>query len=321
MSRLPDRIIEALYDRHGRSIWLDELLTLTGASARSLPKALEELAQRGHRIEQTPAGLHLLWPSVLDAHLIGRKLPTRRIGRHVLCFGEVDSANDVAFDAAAKALAGEAIVITAESQKAGRGRLGRKWQSPKGSGILCSIGLSHLVHPAHEALTIAGGLAVAQGVEDAAGVATQLEWPNDVTCDGAKLAGVLVEVRRLQRRPVVVIGFGVNVTAGPSPEAVGRKTTCLAQCGGGTLDRNTILRAILVRMDGWLAQIEAGHIGPLHDEWIDRCGMIHQRITIERGGRRITGRVADVQPLEGIVLVDDADHNHILPASSSSVIR
>ncbi len=332
MPRLADRIIEILYDRQGQSVWRDELLHVhssssrgpggsgSGTSERAVEAALEELAQRGHRIEQTPSGLRLAWPTVLDAHLIERNLPARRIGKHVICFGEVGSTSDVAFDAAVKASPGEAMVVTAESQKAGRGRLGRKWVSPAGSGILCSIALAGC-RAAHEPLTIAAGLAVAQGVEDAGGVHTELEWPNDVACDGAKLAGVLVEVRQLLGRGVVVIGLGVNVSAAPPAKSVGRKTTCLAECGGRTTDRIAVLRAILVRMDYWLTQIESGDVASLHEQWLPRCGMMHQRITIECAGQRITGRVADVNPLQGLVVVDDAGKNHVLPASSSSVVR
>ena len=84
-------------------------------------------------------GIHLIRPTVLDAHLIERDLPGQQIGRHVICFGEVDSTNDVAFGSADQA-AGQAMVVTAEFQRAGRGRAGRKWLRSPGSGVLAGEG-------------------------------------------------------------------------------------------------------------------------------------------------------------------------------------
>jgi len=317
-TRQADRILEVLYDRDGAFVWLDELARAAGVEgAHGLDRALGTLRQRGHGFERSPAhGVRLLRPTVLDAHLIERDLPVDRIGRHVICFGEVGSTNDVAFDSAAGAGA-HAVVVTAEAQRAGRGRMGRSWISPPSSGLLASVLLPVSAPSAHDQLTIAAGLAVAEGVEQATGVATALAWPNDVLVDGAKLAGVIVEVRGGR----TVIGFGINVTAAPAPEQVGQATACLADAPSACLERIEICRAVLVRLDRWVSSLATDGPEGLHRCWLRRCAMLNRRARFRWAGRTLAGRVLDLSPTESlVVLTDDGQRVH-LPAAETTVLR
>ena len=344
MPKTADRILELLYDRRD-FVLLDELRGAAGGPGR-LQAALAMLEARGHHFESHPLrGLRLLRPTVLDAGLIERGLKVRRIGLDVICFPSVASTNDVAFDAARHAR-GRARVVTAEAQTAGRGRLGRSWQCPAGSGILASVCLGQAGHELgspspmdrawgplpHEALTIAAGLAVAEGVEPGLSAHVQLEWPNDVVIEGQKLAGVLVEVRRRRSGADVVVGFGINVF--DSPRGLGRPATHLAKWTEHPPERIEILRRVLVRLDEWIEQILAGRPGAptatkcgwgpltrLHRQWVARCGMLNQRLTFMSDGRKITGRVLDVDPLEGLLLADDLGRRLHLSAATTSVVR
>ena len=330
-AKLPNRILELLYDRAGEFTWSDELADAAGNDPSALDAALAELGRRGHRLERNPArGLRLVRPTVLDAHLIERDLPTRHIGRHVICFAEVGSTNDVALSSAGQGGGGTSgLVVTAEFQRAGRGRLGRKWICPSGAGILASVLLAEDGRElAREALTIAAGLAVAEGIELAVGLSTQLEWPNDITVDRAKVAGVLVETRLARSagedvqagRRRMVVGFGINVTAAPAPEAAGRAATCLAEAAGRPqLERIEILRQVLIRMDHWIEDIRAQDTQRLREAWLGRCSMLNRRLTVRSDGRCVTGRVLDVSPLTGLVLQADSGEQLHLSAETSTV--
>ena len=333
-----NRILEILYDRRGRFVATEELLVPTyvgiGTRLETLParleRALEELRQRGHGLEVSPAsGVRLPCPVRLDAHLVGHGIKRGHLGHNVLCFDQVGSTNDVAFDAAR---GGESsVVVTAEHQRAGRGRLGRKWLSGKGAGILASVLLPVPTYVgtgplSHEALTVAAGLAVAEGIEDATGLRAGLAWPNDVVLHGAKLAGVLVETRAIKGRRRTVIGFGVNVHEAPARQQVGRKAACLSEVVGGEgLERIEVLRAVLSRLDGWVAAIRDRQIEPLHQRWCSRCEMVNARVRVESraGGhaRQFVGRVLDVSPLVGLVLATDAGQTIHLPAATSTVLE
>jgi BirA family biotin operon repressor/biotin-[acetyl-CoA-carboxylase] ligase len=327
------RILEVLYDRPGQFVWLDELSALAGGQA-PLWSAAEELGRRGHRLERSAQGLRLLRPTVLDAHLAERLLPVRSLGRHVICFEQVGSTNDVCFDAAARSRGParrESLVVTAEFQRAGRGRLGRKWSSPPGANLLASVLLDDppdQPSPLNlEALTLACGLAVAEGIEQAEGIRVELYWPNDVVLEGRKLAGVLVETRAVGRRRRVVVGFGVNVAAAPA-DLPGRPAVCLADLLGRPTERVELLRSILVAMDYWLWELRQGRapeLQALRKEWLSRCGMHNRRIRAQRRlqgkTQELTGRVVDVDPLVGLTLELDSGQCVTLSAATSSVVH
>ena len=314
-------ILGLLYDRAGGYFCLDELAEAAGTSRGAVSSALEALSRRGHRLERSPAeGVRLLRPTRPDAFLIERDLSTSRVGRSVICFDEVDSTNDVAWDSAQQGDT-DGLVVLAESQRHGRGRHGRTWLSAPATGILISV---VLIDPAkklaHEALTIATGLAVAEGVEDATRLPCQLKWPNDVLIGGAKVAGVLVESRVGQTDTTFVVGVGINVAQAPAEGQVTRPTTCLAEEAGHAIERIDVIRAVLRRLDLWVNRIARGQSGALREPWIKRCGMINQRIRVRCGRSCHEGRALDVSPLDGLVLCGDDGRRLHLPAAESTVL-
>ncbi len=256
----------------------------------------------------------------LDAGQIERGLGTARVGRCVLCFDEVDSTNDVAWDSARQDNA-DGLVILAESQRMGRGRLGRKWLSRPGENLLFSVLLLEGDAPiSQEAITIAAGLSVAEGVEDATSLRAELKWPNDVQIGGAKLAGVLVERRTVESGSATVIGVGLNVATAPPVEAVDNPATCLTAHLEATPDRVEVVRAVLRRLDEWLTRVAGGQLAELHDAWVARCGMLHQRVRVLSGGQNYEGSIADVDPLAGLVLIDDYGVRVHLPAAETTIL-
>lgn len=316
-----NHILELLFDRGEQYYSLVELAEHASLTREQLDDHLGLLRQRGHGLEIDPArGVRLAQPVRLDAHLIERGLTTQRIGRNAICFDEVDSTNDVAFDACDQ-VGADGLVVTAERQRLGRGRLGRRWISTPGANILMSVALVEDIDKLpQEALTIAAGLSVAEGVTDACALACQLKWPNDVLLDGAKVAGVLVEFRGNPPKQRAVIGIGINVNACPADKDIDSPATSLAAAAGHHIQRIEVLRAILVRLDGWLGEIAAGRLDGLHDAWIARCGMLNQRIVVLCSGTRHVGRVLDVSPLKGLVLCTDQGPSVHLPAAGSTVV-
>jgi len=318
-----NNLLTVLYARRAHAS-VNELAAAANLSLAAAAKALDGLRARGVVLEESPSGVRLRRPVNLDAHLIEHGLGTRRVGRNAIVFGEVESTSDVAL-ASSRQAGADGLAVLAEAQRAGRGRLGRRWVSPAGANVLMSVLL--LDEPARlsgEALTIAAGLAVAEAVERTvpAAVTPTLKWPNDVLIDDAKVCGILVEVRRHPRRAVVV-GVGMNVNGAPPPETLTRPATCLSDHAQGPLERIDLVRSVLQRLDAWVEQITDGDAAAvtrrLHDQWVTRCGMINQRVTVRCGGERFVGRVLDIDPLEGLILQTDSGQQIRLPAATSSV--
>ncbi|MFW6065242.1 MAG: biotin--[acetyl-CoA-carboxylase] ligase [Planctomycetota bacterium] len=309
-------VLAVLYDRGEAYVAPDELAAATGLSGSQLSDALEKLRRRGCGIEQSPAeGLRLLRPTVLHPVLIEPRLETRRVGRSVICFDEVDSTNDVTFDSACRDDS-DGLAVFAEAQRSGRGRLGRGWVSQPGRNVLMSVLLSAgSAAKSHEALTVAAGLAVAEAL-DAFGVDCLLKWPNDVLLDTVKVAGVMVELRD----GCAVIGCGVNVNAAPPAGEVDFPATCLAETVGHPLERAEVAREMLRRLDEWVEHVETGRFGPLHDAFTSRCATINRRVEVRCGRRKYAGRALDVSPLEGLVLLSDEGRRLHVPAAGSTIL-
>lgn len=141
----------------------------------------------------------------------------------------------------------EGAVAVAEAQTAGRGRFGRRWDTPTGAAIQVSIVLRPPSGPAIVQLALVGGLAVAETAEAALAAPVQIKWPNDVLVAGCKIAGVLAEARE----GVVVLGIGLNVnqTAGQLPEGTRLPPGSLRTVDGQVRERAPILADLLVRLE------------------------------------------------------------------------
>jgi len=208
-------------------------------------------------------------------------------------------------------------------QRKGRGRFGRQWISQPNSAILASVLLHNSAsNLPHEALTITAGLAVAEGIDEATGLKTTLHWPNDVTINGAKLAGILLEIRQRGADRDVVIGLGVNALSAPPADIIGKEAICLAEAAAPMPipEPIEILRSILVRLDYWVQCLQSGKTSALHQQWRNRCDMINRNIKVVSAEKLFTGRVIDVSPLEGLVLLTHQGQYVHLPAAVSTIV-
>jgi BirA family biotin operon repressor/biotin-[acetyl-CoA-carboxylase] ligase len=230
-----------------------------------------------------------------------------RIGifsRRVLWYAEVSSTNDVA---AALADRGEpeGSVVIADAQSAGRGRHGRIWASPPGAGLYMSI----LMRPAAHAvslLTIAAGVALADGIQAASGLQPQLKWPNDVYIGGRKLAGILAEAGTAKSGVQhVVLGCGINLMPAAYPPDVAARATAIESELGRPIDRGLLLveclAALHVRYRDLQSRASAAVIARWRDSAVSTLGP-----RVERDGSGVTRHgVAEDIDETGALLVRD----------------
>ena len=194
-------------------------------------------------------------------------------GARLFYAAEVGSTNDLAA-AAAERGAPEGTTFVAGAQTSGRGRLGRSWFSPPGSGLYCSI----VVRRAAVApwITLAAGVAVADGIRAATGLPLQIKWPNDVVAvDGAgfkarrKIAGLLAEAssgpRGIQH---IIVGIGINLSpAAFPPELAGRAGSIEGELGR-PVDAGPVLAAVLAALNATLIELETSGPAALRSRWL-----------------------------------------------------
>lgn len=188
----------------------------------------------------------------------------------------------------------EGAVVVAEVQTAGRGRVGRVWVTPPRGAVAMSLILRPRVAPAQlTQMAMLGGLAVAEGIRVACGVAAELKWPNDVLVAGRKVAGVLAEASFAgEQLDWVVLGMGVNVNAGPPPAvALEYAATCLAAEVGYLLERESVMSAILSAFDVRYAQLGTPALAAA---WEGLLAMRGKRVEARGPAETVTGRLEGV---------------------------
>jgi BirA family transcriptional regulator, biotin operon repressor / biotin---[acetyl-CoA-carboxylase] ligase len=173
----------------------------------------------------------------------------------------------------------EGAVAVTDFQSAGRGRLGRRWTAPPGTALLCSVLLRPPRGSRIAQLSLVGGLATAQTVEEALGRPAQLKWPNDVLVDGCKVAGLLAEARD----GVVVLGVGLNVnqTAAELPADARVAAASLRTVDGAERDRDALLAVLLERLEAAYAAWLTGGLQALHGELASRDGLAGRAVSVD----------------------------------------
>lgn len=245
-------------------------------------------------------------------------LQTKLLGTTLTYLAEVDSTQNVARQAA---LAGapEGLVVVADRQSAGRGRLGRDWWSPAEGGLYVSLLLRPRLTPERLAwVTMAVALGAAEGVEAVCGVQPELKWPNDLTWQGRKLAGVLAEAGLVDGQvEYVIAGLGLNVQVdfGQRPE-LARQAVSLHEITGGPVDRSALLAALLAAIEIHYLAIQRG-VSPL-PRWAARLATLGQAVdVVQPDGTTLTG-LAEAVLEDGRLLLRLPDGSS-LPLSAADV--
>jgi len=188
---------------------------------------------------------------------------------HVTWYEEVGSTNDVA-TAAADGGAPEGLVVAANAQSSGRGRLGRTWASPPDAGLYVSVILRPPPH-ALPLMTIAAGVAVAEGVEAASGLSPCVKWPNDVYVGSRKLAGILAEAGSSAAGEHVVVGFGVNLRPAAYPPDIAARATSIESELGRNVDRGLVLAECLAALATRYRLLQGGARDAVIAAWRSRA--------------------------------------------------
>jgi BirA family transcriptional regulator, biotin operon repressor / biotin---[acetyl-CoA-carboxylase] ligase len=276
---------------------------------------IEELRKFGYEIEAGPhLGYRLLSaPDVLHADdllsLLGK---TKVVGRDIRVFEETTSTNDI-IEKLARDKVKEGVVVFAESQTKGRGRLGRKWISPARKGLWFSILLRPDFSPQETTqLTVASATALLRAIQLQTGLQPEIKWPNDILIHGKKVAGILTELSaELDRVKYVILGIGVdvNLNAGEFPTELRRLATSLKIETGTHCNRAELAVQILRELDRDYQRICSGQFEAVANEWEEHCSTIGHEIVIRVGERQIRGRAESLAE-DGALLLRTA-HGHL----------
>jgi BirA family biotin operon repressor/biotin-[acetyl-CoA-carboxylase] ligase len=276
---------------------------------------IEELRRVGFDIEAGPHfGYRLVdEPDALLADdLLARLGSTKVIGRDIQVFEQTTSTNDVA-ERLARDGVREGVVVFAESQTKGRGRLGRAWLSPTRKGLWFSVLLRPNLRPQETTqLTVISATALRRAVTTVTGLVAEIKWPNDLLIGGKKAAGILTELSaELDRVRHVILGIGVDVNQDNSgfPPELRKIATSLRLETGRAISRAELAVEILQELDRDYALIGAGKFSEIANEWEAACVTMGKNVLVHTGEHRFRGRAESLDD-DGALLIR-TEHGHL----------
>ncbi|MBZ4652757.1 MAG: birA [Peptococcaceae bacterium] len=247
-------ILQMLIENQGEYVSGEQISKTLHVTRTAIWKQINNLKQEGYEIDSSPRlGYRLLSrPDILKPEEIKIGLATEILGRELYVFEQVNSTNDLAKKKAAEG-ASHGTVVVADQQLSGRGRLGRPWASPPGTGLWFSVVLRPPLKPfLAPQLIFVSAVAVCRAIRDYTGLPVTIKWPNDILFSGKKVCGILTELSaEIDIINYVVVGIGINVNQEMAdfPPELQEKAISLAVAGNTTYNRVGLLKAILKELE------------------------------------------------------------------------
>ena len=222
-----------------------ELCNRFGVSRTAVWKAINQLKEAGYEIEaQQNKGYRLMAaPDLMTEAEIKSLMHTDWVAKEVLYFDTIDSANTKAQELAEKGYPSGTLVV-ADKQESGKGRRGRSWVSPSGTGIFMTLMIKPDINPNNASmLTLVAALAVAKAITSVTGEEAMIKWPNDIVVNGKKVCGILTEMNaQFDYINHIVVGIGINVHNESFPEEISQMASSLMiEAGGKRFHRAQII--------------------------------------------------------------------------------
>lgn len=246
MKTMNEKLLELFEQSDGDFVSGEKLSTRLHISRTAIWKHIQQLREQGYRFEAVQRkGYRMIdKPDKLDINRFLEKLTTERLGRNIKYYDEVDSTNAVAHTLVAEG-APEGTLVFAEKQTAGRGRMGRKWHSPKGKGIWMSLVLKPAIPLSFAPqLTLLIAVALSRAISSFLSLEVGIKWPNDLLIGGRKVCGILLESsaenESLQH---VIVGMGIdaNLQQDDYPDDLHKVATSLAIESVQQVDRTELM--------------------------------------------------------------------------------
>lgn len=287
-------------------------------SRAAIWKHVEDLRQEGYHIEAVSRKGYRLLPSEdrLNSYEIANNLCTSIVGRKVEYFDTIDSTNNYAKKLAAEGCP-DGTTVVAGQQVAGRGRMGRSWESPANKGIYITVVLRPPMVPEEtQILSLAAAVAAARGISDATGIDTGIKWPNDLVIEGRKVCGILVEMSsEVDRVNHIVIGIGLNYSQSDEEFSGGLRNKAISlrvasegmgACDFKAISRLCVVRSVLRELDSCYQLVLEGRHKEILDMWQRDSVTIGREVRFTIRDVEYTGKAVGIT-VDGRLSVDCSD--------------
>lgn len=288
----------------------EELSKKLGISRSAVWKNINSLRKEGFEINSVPSKGYILSfaPDRINPELLKKNVPG-----NIYYFNEVDSTN---IEAKRSENVPDRSVFIAETQTGGRGRLGRKWSSPLGSGIWMSLYLEPEITACDiSKLTLVAGLSVCRAIKG-----SRIKWPNDVLIGDKKICGILTEMSaEIDRVNRVIVGIGVNVNNEVFGIDLIEKATSLYRETGKKHSREKLAADILSEFFELYDKFLEKGFDSIKEEYRKKCVTLNREVVIIRNGLEMLAQAVDIT--ENGELLVEVDGNRFIVNSGEVSVR
>lgn len=319
-----DDVLKELETHRGQLVSGGTLARTLGVSRTAIWKAIAALREMGFPIDSVSGEGYRLSESsdALSEAGIAMELHTDRIARNLCVLSQVDSTNTYLKNRASALPDGYAVI--ADCQSAGRGRRGRNFHSPAGTGLYMSV----LLHPTlpldrMNMITVAAAVATCESIAEVAGFKPDIKWVNDVLMHGKKLCGILTEASveaETGQLSYAVLGVGINIRAPQDglPEDLQNIVGCLEDFTPHPVRRNALAASFFNHIESCYQMIVSNHTDTLIDRYRSWIHFLGEPITIIQNGCKQPATAIAIDQ-NGHLVIDQAGQQSTILAGEISI--
>ncbi len=300
-----------------------ELCNKFGVSRTAVWKAINQLKEAGYEIEAVQNKGYILKaaPDIMNENELKSIMNTKWAGQELVYFDSTDSTNTKAKELAEEGYPNGTLVV-ADYQMAGKGRRGRTWESPSGTGIFMTLMLKPDINPNNASmLTLVAALAVAKAISDITGEQALIKWPNDIVINGKKICGILTEMSaQFDYINHIVIGIGINVHNKDFPEEIKETASSLMiESGGQHFRRAEIIEKIMEYFEEYYEiYLETEDLSALVKEYNSLLVNMHKNVKVLDPKEPFEGKAMGITP-RGELIVDTWESRKLVSSGEVSV--
>lgn len=313
---MKNSILEVLIDNRGSYISGELLSAELGITRAAVWKNIKALKDDGFDIDSVQNKGYSLKkiPDIYNEVLIYKGLATKSLARSVEIHKSLDSTNDRAKQLASEG-APHGMLVISEEQVKGRGRRGRSWSSPAGTGIWMSLVLRPLMPPQQaQQLTIIAALSAAEAIEEVSGLKAGIKWPNDIIVNDKKVCGILTEMQaEADEIDFIIVGIGINANGGIEvlPPDIRETAETLENASGRKVNRVLLATSLINRFES------------LYDKYVNEYNLSFVLEKYKAYSVTLSKQVKVSGPVESFegTAVDIADDGALLVELKNGTIR
>ena len=300
-----------------------ELCNRFGVSRTAVWKAINQLKEAGYEIEaQQNKGYRLkAAPDLMTEAEIKSLMHTDWVAKEVLYFDTIDSTNTKAQELAEKGYPSGTLVV-ADKQESGKGRRGRSWVSPSGTGIFMTLMIKPDINPNNASmLTLVAALAVAKAITSVTGEEAMIKWPNDIVVNGKKVCGILTEMNaQFDYINHIVVGIGINVHNESFPEEISQMASSLMiEAGGKMFHRAQIIAETMSYFEQYYDTfLQTQDLSALVREYDELLVNMNKAVRVLDPKEPFDGKAMGITP-KGELIVDTWESRKLVSSGEVSV--